>query len=313
MELHSSLSARVSMHILNVSSYDHPNRSHVQFSASNMEPDKPSNQPIGNTTLLSLPAEIRLAIFEYTFQDNAEKVGFRNHNVPGGVVVDERYFASNGLALLLTCRQLYQDASLIAMSKTPFMVSNLFSQVPDRLSVLHPKQQSAIRHLSFAADARHFRRFVDWNPHAFGMTDLNLDTLTVVLHQSTTWHYLFDFTYDIVRMLRTLCNVKRFVFVRNAARVKGSFKTWYNRLVGLIMKVDHQQRYERSDPKPEDVWWDWEFDDLGQRICLDARPPREMVEEEVYLEGILPHMEALRRSIESEEFNPDPRSRMMYY
>lgn len=193
------------------------------------------------------------------------------------------------------------------------MCANLFSQVPERLSVLHPKQQAAVRHLSFVADARHFRRFVDWKTHAFSMVNLQLDTLTVVLHQSTPWHYLFDFTHDIVQLLRTLCNVKQLIFVRNAARVKGTFKTWYNRLVGLIMKVDHQERYERSESNPENVWWKWDFDELGQRICLEAQPAKERVSEEAYLEMILPHMEALRLSIESEEYNPDPRSRMMYY
>lgn len=264
-------------------------------------------------SLSSLPAEIRMAIFEYTFQDNAEKAGFRNHHVPGGIIMDDNYLASKNLGLLLACRQFYEDASLIAMRKTPFTVSNLFSQVPDRLDVLHPKQQTAIRHIAFTADSRHFRRFAAWKTHAFGMSNLSLDTLTVVLHQSTPWHYLFDFTYDLVQLLRTLRNVKRLIFVRNAARVKGSFKTWYNRLVGLIMKIDHQERYERPEPQLESTWWDWSFDELAQRICLDARPSKEWVAEETYLESILPHMEALRLSIESEEYNPDPRSRMMYY
>lgn len=264
-------------------------------------------------SLSSLPAEIRMAIFEYTFRNDAERSGFRNHHVPGGIVVDDKYSAASNLGAILACRQFYEDASLIAMRKTPFIVSNLFSQIPGRLNVLHPKQKAAIRHIAFVADSRHFHRFADWKTHAFGMVELQLDTLTVVLHQSTPWHYLFDFTQDIVRLLRTLCNVKRLVFVRNAARVKGSFKTWYNRLIGLIMKVDHQERYERLQPNPESVWWEWSFDELGQRICLDAKPSKEWMSEELYLEGMLPHMEALRLSIESEEYNPDPRSRMMYY
>lgn len=264
-------------------------------------------------TLLKLPAEIRTTIFDYALHCNTEKTAFRNHNVSGGVVLDEKYSASTRLALLLTSRQCYSDASLTAIKSTPFVVSNLFSQVQDHLAALHPKQQSALRHLAFVADARHFRRFADWKTHAFGLTNLDLDTLTVVLHQSTPWHYLFDFTSDIVQLLRNLCNVKRLVFVRNGARVKGSFRTWFNRLVGLMMKVDHQERYCREEARPESVWWDWRFDELGQRIVLDARPSKEWVGEEAYLESMLPFVEAWRESIENEEYNPDPRSRTMYY
>lgn len=278
-----------------------------------MEPEDHSQGSDTYPMLLSLPAEIRLAIFDYAFPDRVDRIGFRNHNVPGGIVMDERYAASTAMALLLTCRQFYADASLIAMRKTPFTVSNIFSHVPECLSVLHPKQQSAIRHLSFVADARQFKDFAHWKSHAFGMAHLQLDTLTVILRPSTTWHFLFDFTDDVVRLLRTLGNVKQFAVVRNGARVKGSFKTWYNRLVGSMMKVDHQERYERAPPTPESVWWDWQFDDLGQRIRLEARPPKEWVDEAVYLERMLPRMEGLRLSIENEEYNPDPRSRMMYY
>lgn len=101
--------------------------------------------------------------------------------------------------------------------------------------------------------------------------------------------------------------------MRNAAPVKGSFKAWYNRLVGLIMKVDHQERYVSDPPNPEKVWWEWSFDETGQRICLEAGPPREWVGEEEYLEGMLGRVEALRESVEGEEVNLDPRSTNMYY
>ena len=270
----------------------------------------PQSQEVHPTVSLfsTLPAEVRLSIFEYAFDNDIERTGFRNHYVPTGLILDDKHSSADSLGLLLTCRQFYEDASLIAMRKTPFVISNLFSHIPEQMAILHPKQQAAIRHLSFVADARHFRRFVEWKTHAFSMANLQLDTLTVVLHQSTPWHYLFDFTQDIVHLLRTLCNVKRLLFVRNGARVKGSFKTWYNRLVGLIMKVDHQERYERGQPNLESVWWRWHFDELGQRICLDAEPPKALVSEEEYLEEMLPHMESLRLSIESEEVNPDPRS-----
>lgn len=272
--------------------------------------------PNAAPTLTTLPAEIRLAIFDYVFPEHNPRVGFRNHNVPTGLLLDDAYSASHALSLLLSCRQFYTDASLLAFGKIHFVLANLFADLPSRLATLHPKQQASLRHLAFTADARHFRRFADWDAHAFGLPQVNLDTLTVILHASTPWHYLFDHTPEIVQLLRRLRNVKRFIFVRNGARVKGGFRTWYNRLIGLIMKVDHAERYERADGAPnlEEVWWEWEFDEVGQRICLEAGPAREWVSDEgVYLEGMLPLMEGLRESVEREEWNPDPRSRMMYY
>lgn len=203
---------------------------------------------------------------------------------------------------------MYQDGNLLALSRTNFMVSNLFFNIPERLAILHPKQVEAIRSITFVADARQFRRLIDWNGSPFGMPSLKLETLTIVLHRSSFWHYLFDFTADIVKLLRNLTGVKRFVFVRNAARVKGSFKTWYNRLVGLIMKVDHQERYMRPDHCLETTWWDWSYDQVAQSFSLEAKPPRPLVDEESYFQQMLPLMEDLRVSVESEEFNPDPRA-----
>lgn len=188
------------------------------------------------------------------------------------------------------------------------MVSNLFFKVPDRLASLHAKQVAAIRSIAFVADARHFRSIVDWNGSPFGLPCLQLQTLTIILHRSSFWHYLFDFTAGIVKLLRDLKGTQRLVFVRNAARVKGSFKTWYNRLVGLIMKTDHQERYMKAVPCPETTWWTWSYDEVAQSFCLEAQPAKPLVDEETYFRQMLPLMEDLRISVENEEFNPDPRA-----
>lgn len=203
---------------------------------------------------------------------------------------------------------MYQDGSLLALSRTNFVVSNLFFKIPERLKSLQTKQIEAIRSIAFVADARHFRKLIDWHDSPFGMPGLQLETLTIVLHRSSFWHYLFDFTADIVKLLRNLRGIKRFVFVRNAARVKGSFKTWYNRLVGLIMKVDHQERYMKSVPCLETTWWEWSYDEVAQSFCLEARPARPLIDEETYFQQMLPLMENLRASVENEEWNPDPRA-----
>ena len=120
-------------------------------------------------------------------------------------------------------------------------------------------------------------------------------------------------TADITKLLRRLQGVRRLVFLRNNALVKGSFKTWFNRLVGLIMKVDHHERYDKTPPNLEAVWWEWSYDSTAHRICLEARAPRPIMDEEAYMKMIQPLMEELRISIESEEWNPDPRSRLPFY
>ncbi|KAK5108462.1 hypothetical protein LTR62_008280 [Meristemomyces frigidus] len=267
--------------------------------------------------LWTLPAEIRVQILEYVFQDNKLVDTFNSSNQterPGGIILNEHYAASRELTLLLTSRQMYQDGVLSAFTSTKFVMSSMFiaNQVPESLAVLCSKQIAAIRSITFSADARHFRKLIDWGQHPFGIPGLDLDELTIVLHRSSAWHYLFDYTSDITKLLRELRSVKRLVFVRNHARVKGSFKTWFNRLTGLMMKVDHQERYDRQPPNPEQTWWRWSFDDEAQSFCLEACPSKPMVHEQTYVEQMLPLMERWRDSVENEEWNPDPRSRVAY-
>ncbi|KAI6912100.1 hypothetical protein D0869_06313 [Hortaea werneckii] len=260
---------------------------------------------------IDLPAEIRMAILEYVFAGNRQTDGFKNHNAPGGLMFDENYAIAESLQPLMTCRQMYHDACLLAFHNTAFVTNSLFiaNKIPERLAVLHPKQIAAIRSITFVADARHFRKLIDWGDCPFGMRQLQLDTLTLVLHKSSFWHYLFDFTSDVVQLLRNLQGVRRLVFVRNDARVKGSFHTWYNRLVGLIMKVDHHERYNKSPCNPERVWWQWKFDPIAQSICLEALPSKTLVAEEAYMQQMKPLLEELQASVENEEWNPDPRVR----
>lgn len=263
--------------------------------------------------LLALPGELRAAILELVFHDPARQTGLVKKGASGSLVLDDYYRANSNLAPLLVCRQMYQDSAYLGMSATTFVMTSLFGEIPQRLSILQTKQVQSIRNITFAADARQFRKMIDWRQHPFDLPNLQLDTLTIVLNRSSFWHYLFDYTQGIVSLLRSLQGVRRLVIVRNDARVKGSLKTWYNRLVGLILKVDHQQRYDTTSPKLEEVWWKWSFDQTAQTICLEAQPPKPLTDEEDYFQMVLPLMEKLRDSIETEEWNPDPRSRTMYY
>lgn len=259
-------------------------------------------------SLLTLPSEIRSYILEYVFDDNFSHTGLTKRDERGNTTVNHSYSAAARLAPLLTCKRLYLEGRIPALKCTHFLLTNLYINVSERLSRLSDKQLEALRSIALVADSRHFRGMRSWSDNAFGNSALRLDNLTIVLHQATR-HYLFDFTADIAKLLRRLQGVRRLVFVRNNAYVKGAFKTWCNRLIGIIMKIDHYERYDAKPPNPELTWWVWNFDEQAETFCLDARPSKEMVDEETYMQQIKPLMEQLMISIESEEWNPDPRTR----
>jgi hypothetical protein len=271
---------------------------------------KMASDLVRTTSLLGLPSEIRTSILEYVLDDNTSRTGLIKD--PGGprraVIIDHDYSAAAILAPLLACKHLYLDGRIPALKRTHFLVTNLYINIPERLSRLSDKQLNALRSIAFVADSRHFRAMKTWDDYAFGNAALRLDSLTVVLHESSH-HYLFDFTADIAKLLRKLQGVRRVVFVRNHAYVKGAFKTWCNRLIGIIMKIDHYERYDVQPPNPERTWWTWSFDDEAEIFCLEALPSKVMVDEETYMQQIKPLVDELMTSIESEEWNPDPRTR----
>ena len=264
----------------------------------NMHPEDISTaQP---SRLLTLPAEIRNTIIEYVFDDDILKDGFLEHGEPGGIVLDITYKASDRLRPFSACKQLYNDGISMAWDKTDFISSNRFSNVRGRLYTLSPDRIASVRNVAFVADAAHFGDLIKWNQDPFGLPNLQLDTLTIVLHPGP-WHYLFDHTSGITYLLRRLQNVRRIMFVRNRALVKGGFRTWYNRLVGLIMKVDHFQRNDRIPSNPEAVWWTWSYNELAQTITLEAQSPRPLMGEDAYMMMMMPLMQELKTSIENEE------------
>lgn len=259
-------------------------------------------------SLLTLPPELRSCILEHVFDDNFSHTGLQKRTESSSIFVDRTYSAAALLAPLLTCRQLYLDGHLPAFKRTHFLLTNLYIEISERFSRLSSKQLGALRSITLVADSRHFRSMRAWNDHAFSNADVHLDSLTIVLHQ-TTHHYLFDFLADIAKLLRRLQGVRRIVFVRNGAYVKGAFKTWCNRLIGIILKIDHYERYDAKPPNPEQTWWVWKFDEEAETFCLDAGPGKEMVDEEIYMQQIKPLVDQLMISIEGEEWNHDPRTR----
>ncbi|KAK6428396.1 hypothetical protein LTR95_015462 [Oleoguttula sp. CCFEE 5521] len=262
-----------------------------------------------DSRLLLLPTELLTQIFEYVFEGS--ETGPVTHMPNGIAVLNASYTASSKLWPMLACRQFYYDYQYLALAYTSFSITSPFANIDARLLSLAPNLQSAIRSLTFVADDRHFRKLIAWGNCPFDMPNLNLDTLTIVLLSSSRWHFLFDHTKDLIQLLRRLHNLKRLVFVRNNASVKGSFKTWCNRLIGLILKIDHEQRYLVDPPCLEQVWWSWEYDAKAQTFTLEAGEARELVGEDEYMREVLGLMETLRVSVESEEWNPDPRTTLL--
>ncbi|KAF2230615.1 hypothetical protein EV356DRAFT_508383 [Viridothelium virens] len=258
---------------------------------------------------LDLPAEIRVSILEYVFDANLQGDGFRNRAGSGGIVLDEDYTAAANMAPLLTCRHFYYDASCAAIARTPFVIRDTFTDVARQLASLHPKQVESIRSIAFLAGLRQFQKMQQWGSHPFGMPSLRLQSLAIVFHRSSYWHYPSDHNHEIVKLLRNLEGVEKIIFVRNGANIKGHFKTWYNRLIGFIMKEDHHRRYNCKPPVMEKVWWSWSYDDAAEAFYLEAKPAKPVMEEEKYMEMMKPLVLELTQRMENEEWDPDPRAR----
>ena len=112
-------------------------------------------------------------------------------------------------------------------------------------------------------------------------------------------------------LLRDLTGVQRLSFVRNNASVKGTLLTWYNRFVILILKTDSQERFQKCPPCPEKSWWSWTHSVEEQTVTL-TKVPAKCVEmsRQAYDDAIEPLLEILRKSMENEEEDPDPMSRV---
>ncbi|KAF2817980.1 uncharacterized protein BDZ99DRAFT_565519 [Mytilinidion resinicola] len=273
-------------------------------------------------TLLALPAELRNQIFSYVVNGpDFSRDGFLHRNRPGGIYLDDEHTVTTALSILLTCRQFYHDLAIPAYTHTHFLTRDLYSPLPSLLLPLPAPLIASIRNLAWVVGPRQLRSLVQWRAHPFdvpipdGAVDLavirtlRLDTLTLVLHASSYTHYAADFTADLVGLLRRLRGVRRIVFVRNRANVQGGFGTWFNRLVGLMLKVDHKERYDRVPPALERVWWEWGFDEVGETFEMVARAPKPVMGEEVYMRMVKPLVDGLMARMEREEWEADPRAR----
>ncbi|KAF2106869.1 hypothetical protein BDV96DRAFT_506993 [Lophiotrema nucula] len=273
-------------------------------------------EPSPATTFASLPAELRIQILTYVVAQPS-LAGFERivpptfpANMSTKLHVDNDYTSSANLAPLLVCKQWHDDFAHLAFRKTHFVVTDMYNTLPQRLDMLSDWKLQNIRKIAFVAGARQFRELVHWPQYPFNNPSLRLDSLTVVLHRSAHWHYPSDFTRDMVNLLRRLENVKVLKFIRNGANVKGFFKTWYNRLIGLLLKEDHFQRYDvAGGPHLEKTWWEWRYRDEDQSFEMRSREAKPVMAEEEYMEFVKPLVGRLMNEMAEEEMSPSSGNR----
>jgi hypothetical protein len=269
------------------------------------------------TTFFHLPAELRTQIWKLVFdplQSHQAALSGPTCNEPTPQTLQDDYWASDYLQPLLTCRQFYRDAHLLAFSRTTFAIRNPYTvrDIEERMQArLSPQQVASIRTIAVVCEARHFRQMHHWKGCAFGIPSLQLDDMIIVLHRSSYWHYLFEFNAMLASLLRDFEGAKRVTFVRNRALVKPHFHTWFNRFVGAMLSLDRVERYGRVEARIEKSWWEWEFDVARQTAMLTAVPAKPAgLDVGSYDLIMAPMMQWLKVNIENEQYDPDPMSRV---
>jgi len=189
-------------------------------------------------SLLTLPCELRNTIYLYVFDSlphsQPDTSSSPDTSTPAPKF-DTRYTSytdtshtnadsSRKLAVLGTCRQIHNEAHLLALSLTPFHITGDCSY-PDlfdlRSRPLSPTKIGAIRHLTLTARISHLRALNEaWAGLPFGHPSLGLETLTIVprrpdcsntayaevadLSQSHTLAYIFAETLKGLKNIRVV-------------------------------------------------------------------------------------------------------------
>ncbi|KAF2448112.1 hypothetical protein P171DRAFT_481205 [Karstenula rhodostoma CBS 690.94] len=270
-----------------------------------------------NAFLLSLPVELRLQILEYVI-DGAANAGLKYPTVPAtvrpesnrtfqGLILDLGYYASANLNVLLVCRQLRNELTKAAFQRTVFVIRDPYYVNAKYFRNLQRIQLDSLRRVMLVFQAYRLSQLTSWR-WPFNLEGLHLDSLTIAL-QSATQHtvggvlsedYLANSTRDVVGLLRRLEHVNRFKIVQNAAFTTQRFQSWYNQVIGLVLKEDHYQRYDAPDaPQIEATWWDWHFDAAEKSFEFIARPAKPVVPEPDYIEMVAPLVARLMSAMEA--------------
>lgn len=147
--------------------------------------------------LLTIPCELRNAIYMYIFdpdpsdhsrivptRPNELAVALKLHDASSHLDDRDKLAAARKLRVLQTCRQIHNEANLLALSMTPFIVEGECSY-PDvfdmRSCALSPPKLGAIRHIVLSARISQLRALNEtWCGLPFGHPGLKLDSLVVI-------------------------------------------------------------------------------------------------------------------------------------
>ena len=122
--------------------------------------------------LLNLPVELRLCIYEFVFLP----IQFYSARIPDNF--NEK--ASRALLPLLTCYQIYEEARLIAFSRTTFHVTNTATSLRDRLS---SQLLGAVRYLAITFNLSPELRVFDFLGSSF--LDMGLEQLSFIIRDTS--------------------------------------------------------------------------------------------------------------------------------
>ena len=161
-------------------------------------------------TLLTIPCELRNAIYHYVFAPDAVSRSFQFTHSWDPLAVqlqvlrpleDRKTQSSNDLRILLTCRQIHDEAHQLAVSLTGFDVTGERAK-PDcfalHASTLRDSKVSALRHITLTARISYLRSMNEqWRGLPFGHPELMLDTLTIVPTKADCSHTSYREVADL--------------------------------------------------------------------------------------------------------------------
>ncbi|KAF1961945.1 hypothetical protein CC80DRAFT_488327 [Byssothecium circinans] len=249
-------------------------------------------------TLLTLPAEIRLQIWDLVFTHTP----YTRHPQTQELVIDPRYSSSTQLNTLLVCRQIHNEVGAgHAFQQTTFIIRHSKGSYPNFDTPLEfPTSRIAnLKHLVLPTFRANWKdpEFLHFSPLLQG--NVHLSTLTLFFFRGK-----MDFTQkgivNTVHYLRNVQNVEIIRFMRNASSFR--LRRWYRLLIGQMLKEDHYERYDaKAALNIEKTWWEWRFDKEDQVLEFVARPPKPIMEEEEYMGLVAPLIKALTDDMEAED------------
>jgi hypothetical protein len=229
----------------------------------------------------ALPAELRLLIADYVFEQPLD-TAFET-KPDGKLQLADMYSSASHLRPLLACRQFYKEFQTAAYSKTTFVLKGLGPH--DCIARL---PQGLLRHVRKLVLC-HSAHVTLWRRYPFNAECLHLETLVLVSSPIFPHH-------DLVSLLHRLDHVQTLIVVADKDTVNFGLK--FQRMVGLLLKNDHYQRYDAPGaPNMEHNWWEWSFNAARLSFMLQALPPKPALAEEDYMKLIKPHVDALMQDM----------------